>query len=132
MAGAVFPITAFAAVDYAEIAHSFNPFQIFCSLVPQLPLGTQTQRCPVGTLLRWNYGDRWYDHVVTVAPALERVGGFGAFLGEAFDEDAAYAALRKAETLGRPIGSPQWLEDMEARFGLKLLPGKRGPRSRVI
>ena len=67
------------------------------------------------------------DHVVTVAPALERVGDFAAFLGEEFDEALTYAALRKAESVGRPVGSREWLADMEAKTGLKLAPGKRGP-----
>ena len=67
------------------------------------------------------------DSVVKVAPALERTGDFAAFLGEDFDEALTYAALRKAESIGRPVGSPEWLEDMEARTGRKLAPGKRGP-----
>ena len=70
------------------------------------------------------------DHVVKVAPALERIGDFKAFLGEEFDEAITYAALRKAETIGRPVGSRAWLEDMEVRTGLALLPGKRGPNPR--
>lgn len=70
------------------------------------------------------------DHVVTVAPAIERVEDFAAFLGEAFDEALSYAALRKAESVGRPVGSPEWLEDMEQRTGLTLRPGKRGPKKR--
>jgi putative transposase len=72
------------------------------------------------------------DHVVRVAPALDRVGDFRAFLGEDFDEAFTYAALRKAETIGRPVGSAQWLDDMATRSGQALLPGKRGPRPRVI
>ncbi|WP_225206060.1 transposase [Novosphingobium huizhouense] len=68
------------------------------------------------------------DHVVKVAPALERIGDFAKFLGEEFDEAFTYAALRKAESLGRPVGSREWLEDMERRTGLALLPGKRGPK----
>ena len=47
------------------------------------------------------------DHVVKVAPALERTGNFVAFLGEDFDEALTYAALRKAESVGRPVGSPE-------------------------
>lgn len=66
------------------------------------------------------------DHVVKVAPALARVGDFAAFLDERFDEALSYAALRKAESIGRPVGSPEWLADMEQRTGLKLSPGKRG------
>ncbi len=72
------------------------------------------------------------DGVVTVAPALERVGDFAAFLDEAFDEAFTYAALRKAESIGRPVGSPQWLEAMEAKAGITLRPKKRGPKARHI
>ncbi|WP_164119063.1 transposase [Sphingorhabdus sp. Alg239-R122] len=71
------------------------------------------------------------DHAVTVAPALERVGDFEAFLDEAFDEDFTYAALRKAESIGRPVGSAEWLEDMERKSGLQFRPQKRGPKPAV-
>lgn len=71
------------------------------------------------------------DRFATVAPALERVGDFAAFLCENFDEAFTYAALRKAETIGRPIGSPEWLDDMEARTGLQLRPQKRGPKPHI-
>ena len=67
------------------------------------------------------------DGVVAVAPALDRVGEFTAFLDEAFDEAFTYAALRKAESIGRPVGSPDWLNDMATKTGLSILPGKRGP-----
>jgi putative transposase len=72
------------------------------------------------------------DHVVRVAPALERVGDFAAFLGEPFDEALSYAALRKAESVGRPVGSSEWLADMEARTGLTLRPKKRGPKPKQL
>jgi putative transposase len=39
--------------------------------------------------------------------------------------------LRKAESVGRPVGSPEWLTDMEERTGLTLRPGKRGPKPKV-
>lgn len=68
------------------------------------------------------------DGVVSVAPALERAGDFTAFLNEAFDEALTYAPLRKAESIGRPIGSPEWVENLEARTGLPLKPRKRGPK----
>ena len=80
---------------------------------------------------RWSstraFLDRADDHVVKVAPAIERVGDFATFLGEDFDEAPTYAALRKAESVGRPIGSPEWLTDMEARTGRSLAPKRRGP-----
>jgi putative transposase len=72
------------------------------------------------------------DHVVKVAPAIERIGDFRAFLAEEFDEAFTYAALRKAETLGRPVGSREWLADMAAKTGLSLVPGKRGPKPKTI
>lgn len=72
------------------------------------------------------------DHVVRVAPALERIGDFRSFLGEEFDEAFTYAALRKAESIGRPVGSRAWLADMEARSGKPLLPQKRGPKPKSI
>ncbi len=68
------------------------------------------------------------DAVVRVAPALERVGDFAAFLDEDFDEAAAYGPLRKAELIGRPVGASDWITAMEARTGLTLAPGKRGPK----
>jgi putative transposase len=68
-------------------------------------------------------GDRFVD----VAPALDRVGDFTTFLGAAFDDAMGYAALRKAESVGRPVGSKEWLADMEERNGLTLAPRKRGP-----
>ena len=68
------------------------------------------------------------DAVVRVAPALERTGDFAAFLDEDFDEAAAYGPLRKAELIGRPVGAADWITAMEARTGLTLAPGKRGPK----
>ena len=81
--------------------------------------------------VRAHYGGQ-DDHVVRVAPALERVGDFRAFLGADFEEAFTYAALRKAETIGRPVGSAEWLEDMAAMTGLSLVPGKRGPKPKAI
>lgn len=71
------------------------------------------------------------DHVVRVAPALDRIGNFPAFLHEAFDEAFTYAALRKAETIGRPVGSPEWMDDMEKRSGMSIKPKKRGPKPKA-
>ncbi|KTE42965.1 MULTISPECIES: transposase [unclassified Sphingopyxis] len=72
--------------------------------------------------------EREGDALVKVEPALERVGDFAAFLDEDFDEAFTYAALRKAETIGRPVGSPEWLDDMEVRTGIPLKPKRRGPK----
>jgi putative transposase len=68
------------------------------------------------------------DHVVKVKPALDRVGDFAAFLAEEMDEDAAFAALRRAETIGRPVGSADWLAALEALTGRTVARGKPGPK----
>ena len=44
------------------------------------------------------------DGVIGVAPALERTGVFKAFPGQEFDEVLTYAAMRKAGSIGRPVG----------------------------
>jgi hypothetical protein len=49
---------------------------------------------------------------VTIAPLLERVGDFGAFLGSEEDQQAT-RALRMAETTGRPLGEAAWIERIE-------------------
>jgi putative transposase len=61
---------------------------------------------------------------------LERVGSFAAFLGTAFDQDAAFAALRRSETTGRPIGSQDWIRRLERDLARPLAPRKRGPKPR--
>ena len=68
--------------------------------------------------------------MVRVAPVLDRVGDFARFLDQPIDEDTAYAALRRAETIGRPIGNPDWLEALEARTGRTLAPARHGPKPR--
>jgi len=70
------------------------------------------------------------DAVVSVAPVLERVGDFKQFLGADFEEEAAYGPLRRAETIGRPVGGAAWLKALEKRTGRSLMPGKRGPKAK--
>ena len=68
------------------------------------------------------------DCAVTVAPVLERVGRFDAFLGESFDAVSGYAPLRVSETTGRPVGSEDWIRQLEKAFVRPLAPRKRGPK----
>jgi len=60
--------------------------------------------------------------------APDRVGDFAAFLDEDINEDAAWLALRRAESIGRPIGDTDRMAALEARTGRTLVPGKRGPK----
>lgn len=71
------------------------------------------------------------DGLVTVAPLLERLGDFAAFLGAPEDQQAT-RALRRAETTGRPVGSAEWIAAMEMRSGRSLAPRRpsRKPKAR--
>jgi putative transposase len=74
------------------------------------------------------------DGLVEVAPLLERVGDFAAFLGSAEDQQAS-RALRMAETTGRPLGDASWVRSLEERSGRTLAPqkrGRKGPGNRLL
>lgn len=71
------------------------------------------------------------DRLVRVAPVLQRVGDFAAFLDAPVDEDIAYAALRRAEGSGRPVGTDTWLRVMEMRTGRTLVRRKPGPKPKA-
>jgi len=49
------------------------------------------------------------------------------FLSTEISNDEA-AALQKHERTGRPLGSREFVEDLEDRLGRALLPQKPGPR----
>jgi putative transposase len=77
------------------------------------------------------------DPLVHTAPVLERYGDFAAFLGdtqidEVAGDEAAWRQLRMAETSGRPLGSEDWLGELEARTGRILKPQKRGPKPKAV
>ncbi len=68
------------------------------------------------------------DELVSVAPLIERCGGrFGDLIDEAAAPDLM-AALRGAETIGRPLGSPAFLDRLAALTGRDPRPGRRGPK----
>ena len=66
---------------------------------------------------------------MTVAPLLERAGDWRAFLRGGVEE-AALEAIRGGERTGRPLGSPDFVADLEAQTGRALAPKKRGPAPR--
>jgi len=71
------------------------------------------------------------DALVVVRPAKDRYGDFASFLGTSADYTEAWQALRRSETTGRPIGAPDWVEDIERHTGRTLAPQKRGPKPGV-
>ena len=68
------------------------------------------------------------DGIVKTAPLLDRIGDFAAFLDARLDEDAVFAALRRAETTGRPIGADAWIRELEHRSHRSLAPRRLGPK----
>ena len=69
--------------------------------------------------------------LLTDVPAVrERVSDFAALLRSAEDEEAAIR-LRRAETVGRPVGSTAFLDALEKQYGRTVKPAKRGRRQKV-
>jgi putative transposase len=71
------------------------------------------------------------DGLVEVAPLLHRCGGRFADLIAEEPDPARVAALRTAETIGRPLGAAAFLDRLAALTGRDPRPGKRGRKSRV-
>ncbi len=67
------------------------------------------------------------DKLVKVHPVLERCPDFAVLL-ESGENEIMDMALRKAETVGRPIGHSDWLDTMERITGRNFRPQKRGPK----
>ena len=69
------------------------------------------------------------DGVTARAPVLERYPDFAAWIAAGEDE-ALSLRLKRAETVGRPIGSEAFIAALERQTGRDLLPAKRGRRPR--
>jgi putative transposase len=70
------------------------------------------------------------DALVVVKPLLERFGGGGLadLLRADTDDEAAFAALRSAETTGRPLGNADFIEGLERLLGRSIArraPGRK-------
>ncbi len=71
------------------------------------------------------------DGLIEVAPLLSRCGGrFADLIAEEADA-ALVAALRAAETIGRPLGPSPFLDRLAALAGRDPRPGKRGRKPRL-
>ena len=67
------------------------------------------------------------DGVTTIAPVLDRYPGFADII-EAAPDEAAFARLRRAESIGRPLGEESFITRLEALTRRTLKLGKRGPK----
>jgi putative transposase len=70
------------------------------------------------------------DGLTDTAPVLERVGDFSGVLRVGEDEILS-ASLRRAETIGRPLGDDAFMAHIEAMSGRDPRPGKRGRRTKA-
>ena len=69
------------------------------------------------------------DRLTAVEPVLERYPDLAELLESAENEERTMR-LRQAESVGRPIGSEAWLEELEVRSGRRFKRDKPGPRAR--
>jgi putative transposase len=67
------------------------------------------------------------DRATTLAPVLDRYPRFADLLAEG-PAPEAFEQLRRAETIGRPLGDAAFLDDLERLTGRSLKPAKRGPK----
>jgi putative transposase len=70
------------------------------------------------------------DALVTVKPVLERVPTFRSLLEKELPEEAAME-LRRAETIGRPLGDESFFDDLERQLGYDARPQRRGRKPKV-
>ncbi|MGO4870677.1 MAG: transposase [Roseiarcus sp.] len=70
------------------------------------------------------------DALVEVRPLLERAPHF-ADLIDAEPDEAAFVGLRRSETIGRPLGSPAFVAEIERRLGRVVVPAKRGRKPKA-
>jgi putative transposase len=67
------------------------------------------------------------DGITALAPVRERIPDFAAFLAGAEDGEA-FARLRAAESVGRPVGDERFMAGLERVTRRSLRPGRRGPK----
>ena len=67
------------------------------------------------------------DGLTAIEPALSRFPRFADLL-DGDENEAATERLRRAESIGRPLGSPAFLARLEKRFARPLVAKKRGPK----
>jgi putative transposase len=72
--------------------------------------------------------DQRDDGLVNVAPLLDRCNGRFVDLIDSPAANEAISALRGAETIGRPLGSPPFLDRLATLTGRDPRPRKRGPK----
>ena len=66
------------------------------------------------------------DGITTLRPVADRFPDLAALLDAAIDDSAAQERLRRAESIGRPLGDAAFLDRVETLVGRSVKTGKRG------
>ena len=69
---------------------------------------------------------------VTAAGAVSACWPDLAVLLESAEDEQSTIRLRRAESIGRPVGEKAWVSELEAQRGCKLAPVRRGPKRREL
>ena len=69
------------------------------------------------------------DGITDCEPIRERIPDLAELLRSAEDEERT-TRLRKAEAIGRPVGSEAWLKELQERYGREFAPRKRGRKAK--
>jgi len=70
------------------------------------------------------------DALVSVQPLRDRVANFADWL-DADPDDPDFNALRRNELIGRPLGSPDFLDAVNRQLNRAVTPSKRGRKPKV-
>lgn len=68
------------------------------------------------------------DGLTDTAAVTSKYGDIRLLLGETPEQEMLEIALRRAETIGRPLGSTAFLDKLERNLDRILKPAKRGPK----
>jgi len=68
------------------------------------------------------------DGIATLAPLHGLIPNLAGQLDGAVDDSDAHDRLRRAESIGRPLGSPEFLKKIELMLGRQVTARKRGPK----
>ena len=72
------------------------------------------------------------DKYVNVESANQRINNFTKFITRENNvESQLWAQIRAHEFTGRPVGAKEWLARLDAQMDGKVLPKKRGPKSKA-
>ena len=72
-----------------------------------------------------------FGRAITIEPALSvRCPDLAAMLRDGAANDPRYTALRRRETIGRPVGNDAFLDRIEQTLDRTVRPAKRGPKTK--